>query len=343
MEFSARRISFLLLFTILLYTLIGLSPLSVFSEELSSETELELVNDDNGSATTTGLSLSNQPSGDTYKRESLINDNVYRDFVVGPGKFEVELSPGESTTVALNVSNRMGETKRFRLEFEDVAGSESGEQSVMLLGDQRGPYTLKDYLEIPYMEFDLEHAKKAIIPVTITLPADAEPGGHYGTVVISTVTQKGSEGDETVAPSTPIVSRIGALFFIKSPGEELADGSLKEFSTKGNQTVFTKPNIDFTLVYENTGSVHLNPYGEMRVFNMIGDEVGYQELTPWFALPDSVRLREFTWSRDFLIGRYTAKAYINRGYDDIVDEASIVFWIVFTKLVKVVAHRANVL
>jgi hypothetical protein len=61
---------------------------------------------------------------------------------------------------------------------------------------------------------------------------------------------------------------------------------------------------------------------------MSGNEVGFIELDPWFAMPESLRLREVSWNRDFLLGRYTAVAKINRGYDNIVDEKSFTFWVV---------------
>ena len=65
---------------------------------------------------------------------------------------------------------------------------------------------------------------------------------------------------------------------------------------------------------------------------MTGDEVGFIELDPWFALPKSLRTREVSWNRDLLIGRYKATAFINRGYDDIVDEVSVTFWVMPWKL-----------
>ena len=61
---------------------------------------------------------------------------------------------------------------------------------------------------------------------------------------------------------------------------------------------------------------------------MFGEEVGYVELEPWFVLPNSLRSREVSWDREFLLGRYEVTARISRGYDDIVDEVSATFWVV---------------
>jgi hypothetical protein len=53
-------------------------------------------------------------------------------------------------------------------------------------------------------------------------------------------------------------------------------------------------------------------------------------------MPKSLRLREVIWDRSFLLGRYTAVAKINRGYDDIIDEQTYTFWAIPLKLVALV-------
>lgn len=268
-----------------------------------------------------------------YPTESLPSAEVYRDFVVGPGKFEIELAPGESKIVELVVSNRMGEKKRFSLTAEDMTGSTDPTQAVKLLREEKGPYTLKDYISVPQTEFDLEHGMRARIPVTVSLPPDAEPGGRYGSLLVSIISSSNGEGDTSGAvPGSVVISRIGTLFFVTNPGEVTQELKLVDFTTAGERKVFTKGPINFSLVSENTGSMHTTPYGEVRIFNMLGAEVGFFELEPWFVMPQSLRLREVAWNRELLMGKYTAVAKVNRGYGDIVDEKSITFWVVPVKL-----------
>src|SRR6185503_3421375 len=97
------------------------------------------------------------------------------DFVVGPAKFDLTLNPGESQTLDLTVSNRLGQDKSFALEVEDISGSENPGTPVILLGTDRGPYSLRDYLHFPTTTLDIVNGQKAHIPVTITVPADAQP------------------------------------------------------------------------------------------------------------------------------------------------------------------------
>ena len=249
------------------------------------------------------------------------------DYVVGPGRSEVTVKPGESITRMITVTNRMSDTRTFDLSVEDMSGSADGSKNVVLLGDQHGPYSLKDYITFPTTTITLNLNERAEIPVTITMPPNAEPGGYYGAVLVSTV-QNSVVENTADAPRSPIIARIGTLFFITVPGDANVSGSLADFSTTNHQWWYESGPVKLNIAYKNTGSVHLNPYGEIHVTNMLGEEVGFVTLDPWFVLPQSLRLREVTWNRELLLGRYTITTKINRGYDNEVDEKVIHIWVI---------------
>ncbi len=263
-----------------------------------------------------------------YKLEKLLSDKVYSDFVVGPGRFSLEIAPGETKVVEMTVTNRMGIPKTFIFETEDMAGTDDPDVSIVLLGDEVGPYTIRDYIQVPEGRFRLEHAQRARIPVTVSLPPDAEPGGYYGSLLVSIISEEGEKDEGEVVPGTKIVSRIGTLFFITTPGDIVRSSEVKSFATVGDQKFFSKGPVEFNIVTENTGSVHVTPSGELRVFNTLGNEVGFTELLPWHVLPKSVRNKEISWEREFLVGRYTATIKIHRGYGDVIDELSYTFWVI---------------
>lgn len=270
------------------------------------------------------------PIAFAYQIETIDTSHVAnKDFVVGPGKVEIELKPGEQKIVNLKVSNRMGDTRIFKVGIEDFTGSKNPEETVVLLGAERGPYSLRDYIHVPEMNFELKDGERATVPVTVSVPTDAEPGGLYGTVLITTT----SKNAAIASGGSAIISRIGTLFFVNVPGVVRHDGKLKEFETSSGGKFFGKGPIDFRLLYENNGSTHVNPYGEVKIQNMFGEEVGNVVVDPWFAMPTSLRLREVSWDRPFLFGMYTATANINRGYDDIIDSKSITFFVIPWKII----------
>ncbi len=273
-----------------------------------------------------------QDDNSWLKIEKLTGTVNQGDFVVGPGRAEIEVKPGQTVTYDISVANRISDDRQFELMVEDVSGSQDGSQSVIMLGDERGPYSIKDYISFPRNTFKLDLGERAKIPVTISIPEDAEPGGYYGSVLVSTVRSSGG-ADAVGAASSPIIARIGTLFFITVPGDIKKGGELKEFGLVNKKLWYESGPIDMAILYQNTGSVHLNPYGEIRIKNLFNEEVGFVELEPWFSLPGSMRSREVSWNRELLFGRYTVTAYINRGYDDVIDEKSFTFLVLPWKIV----------
>ncbi len=306
---------------LLVLTLVWIIPISVFAQTTTTD---EVITKEE----------SVKEAGRGYTTEFITSDKVIGDFVVGPGKTEMSLAPGESGQVELIITNRTGELKQFNFEIEDVTGSQNPDSAVILLGDKRGPYTLKDYIELPQTSIELENNERARVPVTVKIPLDAEPGGRYGSVLVTTVTRDAETGDGGGAtPQSAIISRISTLFFVIVEGDVEISGSLKDFTTLPQKKWFNNGPIRFGIYFENTGLVHLNPYGILRVSNIFGEEVGYVEIEPWFALPKSLRFREVEWNRGLLFGKYTATIEINRGYDDVIDTLDYSFWVLPWKII----------
>lgn len=325
-----------IVYTSFLLLSLSLLPWTVLAQDntpASSESVVASSTEGNGSVqiTETDKVVEAKP---WFKVEKLNGDNVQQgDFVVGPGRAELEIRPGESVIYEISVANRISDGRVFDLAVEDIGGTVDGSESVVLFGDERGPYTVKDYFDFPEDSFELALGERARIPVTITIPPDAEPGGYYGSVLVSTVRTNEAEQVDASVPRSPIIARIGTLFFITVPGDIETSGETKEISLANKKWWYESGPIDFNILYENTGSVHLGPYGELRIKNLFGEEVGYVELDPWFVLPKSLRTRDVSWDRELLLGRYVATAQINRGYDNIVDEVSVVFWVLPWKIV----------
>ncbi|MBA3550991.1 hypothetical protein H0W32_02165, partial [Patescibacteria group bacterium] len=66
------------------------------------------------------------------------------DFVLEPGKVELFLNPGERATRAVVVTSRIRKTTKFKVEIEDFIGSHDARTPVVLLGNDKSPYSIKD-------------------------------------------------------------------------------------------------------------------------------------------------------------------------------------------------------
>ena len=269
-----------------------------------------------------------------YVTETISGRIDVGDFVVGPGRAEVSLKPGETMAREITVTNRISEQRTFKLQIEDVSGTEDGSSALQVIEGERGPYSIRDYVSFPEETFTLNLGERARIPVTITVPPDAEPGGYYGSVLVSTV-QLGQDGTE-VAQRNPIIARVGSHVFLTVEGDINRSGETTGLSTLPSRWWYESGPVNLAIAYENTGTIHVNPYGELIIANIFGEEVGRVELEPWFVLPQSIRTREVAWDREFLFGRYTARATVNRGYDDILDTVDVTFWVLPWKLLALI-------
>jgi hypothetical protein len=252
------------------------------------------------------------------------------DFVVEPGKTEVFLDSGESMVKSISVTNRINKKITFKLTTEDFIGSNDSNQPVVLLGDSSSPYSLKDFIIPEIKEFSLDFGEKITIPVTISIPLNAEPRGYYGALIVSNDPDVlGGENGLEAEGKTRIVSRIGSLFLLKINGEGSQSGTLDDFKVIGpKKLLHSKRPSGFEIAFKNTGNVHLVPYGTITLKNILGQVVGTLPVDAYFVLPESTRYREIVWSDGMSMGRYTAHLSLYRGYDNEYEESTISFWVI---------------
>lgn len=253
---------------------------------------------------------------------------VENNFLVGPAKIEKEIEPGDSKVVSVVVENRTGKKQNFKISFEDFVGTNTGESPVELLGEKTSKTSLKDFLFVERDVFSLEHGDRVVIPVSISIPGNASPGGRFAAIIVSAYPSGASlDAKERTYTGALVVGRIAALTFVNVKGASKQEGSLVGFATKQNKKLFFSSEIPFRLVYKNTGEVNLNPYGIIEVKNVFNSVVAKTILDPWYALPDSLRTRDVVINKQFF-GIYKATAQVNRGYGDIVDQKEFSFVVI---------------
>ena len=250
------------------------------------------------------------------------NQPLRGDFVLEPAKVELESVPGQSQVVDLRITNRDKSTRTFTVSTEDTAGSQDPATPIVLLGDKKGPWTLRDYLNPETLTFTLKAGQQMILPVTVDVPADAEPGGRYASVIISNEALHGGAGGSNT------VARLTALFFVRIPGAANTAGAVDRFLVSAAHGVFFDPSsIPFDLYFRNTGDVHLDPEGHIAISNIYGMNVGDIRINPFFVMPQSLRYRQVVWTHQFLIGRYSATLTLNRGFASSSDVRVVTFWV----------------
>jgi hypothetical protein len=242
--------------------------------------------------------------------------------LVRPSKIETSAAPGETAITSISVRNGTPSPLSITVTFEDVepsAVSGTKDDPARLLGDVRGEYSLSEWMSVPRKNFQVSAGENIDIPVSIDIPNGALPGGRYGSAVVTArpAVAVGESGQENLAFET----RIAVLYFVRVTGDAREEGELRSFGVIGSR--FTRfsgdtSSLTFQIGYENTGDVHLNPYGVITMNGLWGESKKIS-VEPAAVYPKTTRTREVAYAGDLAPGYYRATLELNRGYQDIVD------------------------
>ena len=202
------------------------------------------------------------------------NVPIVGDFALDNAKIELSIDPGSIKSTSLRITNRSDQTRTFEVTIEDMKGTDNPSEPVVLLAEEKGPYSLKDLIVPQISEFTLRPREQILLPVTVAIPADAEPGGRYGSVLIST------RSSNPPGLGAQTVSRLAALFFVRVTGQASEQGALEKFALRDRWLSLYQNPLTFELLFRNSGNVHLNPLGKITITNMYGGNVGEIEVAP---------------------------------------------------------------
>jgi hypothetical protein len=189
--------------------------------------------------------------------------------------------------------------------------------------------SLAEWIEIGSGPYVIPPEQSGEIPFFVEVPEDASPGGHFATILISTEEPKSESGMAILTAQT-----VASLFFVRVEGDIVESAGIREFSILPRSVEL--PEAEFSLRFENKGNVHLQPRGDILIYNMWGTERGRIPVNHKThfgnVLPETIRDFHFTWKgeQSFAdIGRYKAIATLAYGEEGIQSvTAATYFWVI---------------
>jgi len=248
-----------------------------------------------------------------------VNAQTAQGVGISPLTFELTANPGDVIVNQLKVYNPNESTIGIKMEVEDF--TVSGEQGhVKIEPAETETYSIARWVTMEPEAFVLGPREQRFITFTIKIPDNAEPGGHYGSILAGTSAVAGEEFS-----GAAIAGRVGALVLLSVSGEVKEDLTVKEFHDTGYSEYGP---IDFTMRFENTGTIHVKPKGYITIVNWLGRKVADIEIPQRNVLPDSIRKIETSWNKKWLWGgKYTATLSGSYGVSNIpFSPVVITFW-----------------
>lgn len=252
---------------------------------------------------------------------------------ITPPLFQLNISPGQAWASQVKITNvnPYDITLYASVVDFDAEGEAGGAIFTPILGNESemDGSTMAHWVEVTSEPIFIKKEKSVDIPFFVQVPDNVSPGGHYAAILIGT-----QPIDEGEGAFVRVSSYVTSLLFANVAGEVREDGRIREFSI--DKAFYEEPDVDFTLRFENLGNVHLQPRGEIKIFNMWGKERGIVEINQntnfGNVLPQSIRKFVFKWvapDNFFEVGRYRAEITLTYGNNlHKTDFRTLDFWVV---------------
>lgn len=231
-----------------------------------------------------------------------------------PAHFDLVANPGDRLTGTLYFWNGTDAELPVHMEAEDIRPQD--EEGHVAGESEQAANSLKDWVKPEYPDVTVFPKQEIALNFTIEVPADADPGSHWGGVVVRTVPVSTGGG-------AAVQARLGTIILLRVSGEAKEKLALESVSVPG---FLESPPIAIEARFKNEGTVHEAPSGEIEVRNMFGWLVATSTLPVRNVLPGDVRKVEASVGDGLWLGRYTVSLSARYGAGDEELRVAVKFW-----------------
>jgi len=226
-----------------------------------------------------------------------------RSITIIPPKFELFGNPGDTLPEQIRVKNNSDVPATYSIIVEDFTTSGEEGQVVIEGESESTSYSLGNWIETESQDLILQPNEEKTVSFLITIPRNAEPGGHYASILFQS-------GGEQVPGSAAVSQRVGSLILLRVSGNVTEDADVESFTVPSYSQ--SGP-IDFTLRVKNNGNVHMIPQGTIIVENILGQKVAELPIDSRNVLSGAIRKMDTVWDKKSLLGRYKATMIASYG------------------------------
>lgn len=243
---------------------------------------------------------------------------------IDPFLIEINMAAGQSETRTITLTNTTNAPLTFTASINDFVTSGNTGQPLFLDSDEESDpkFSLSRWITVTRQpQFTIPPQSQTEVAFTITVPADAEPGTHYGGILFG----QPLEGAPESGPA--VLQKAGAIILVKL-GQSQEKNQISEFFTQRN--LYQHGPVEFLVSLHNFGNVHSKPKGDITVRNLWGVQVAQIPVNPdaLIVLPESARDFSQSWNNKLGFGRYTAETVLYYGSPKLELRAQTSFWII---------------
>lgn len=269
---------------------------------------------------------------------------------VSPPTYELSANPGDTLSNTVRITNNSPGAVSLQVSAQDFTVHDT--EGSVTVQDSGGTDAIAKWIRIEAGQIQLATGASALVPFKISVPRDAEPGGHFATILFNPTASSSSS-----ATGANVIQRVGSLILMRVSGKIVENGSISKFHTKsfiGSYTTITGADgktkffipqgeqlgkehaksyfshgpVAFDLAFKNGGNVYFKPGGTVTIYNAFGHKVDQLAIDPRNVFPGGERRVTVLWPKDRLWGGYyRAQVASVYGSQNKVLTAETVFWV----------------
>jgi P pilus assembly chaperone PapD len=256
---------------------------------------------------------------------------------VWPTWVELTVNGGEQAGKTINVVNQGSEPIRVMTYTSDFSIDREGNFLFSEPGHES--YSASKWLSLEETELEIAPGESREVEVSISVPAEVEPGGHYAALFFEAVP---SSNEGAISIST----RIPSLFYLTVPGVTEADISANaDIVSLMMPGIAEKGPVEMGVMVRNSGNVHLTVAAKAHIASSWGNasELGLGQVV---VLPNTEALMKGTLQEMPLFGRVKASVvigYLDQNGELVNKSQTAEFWIVPWSLIGIIVGVMGVM
>jgi len=233
-------------------------------------------------------------------------------------RIEINANPGDHVANSFTFWNGTEEFLPVNLAAGDVIPSDE-EGHVTVIANAPEGNSLKEWIHPEYPQIAVAPKTEFDFKFSVDVPTNADPGTHYGVLLVSTA-------PVTEGAGAAVQTKIGPIILVKVSG--IAEEHLA-LETLDIPDFLDSPPIPIEARFKNAGTVHEAPEGRIEVRNTFGGLVATCTLPGRNVLPAATRKIETqVTSNGLWLGRYTINLTATYGADNQQLRAERTIWII---------------
>lgn len=248
---------------------------------------------------------------------------------IKPGIVEDRVNPGDTYRFTLSVKNLAPEERTYYVVLEDILGVNDEGLPVFAADGQATGYEISQWITPETTSVTLGAGASQSVAFVVRVPLEATPGSHFGGVFFAATPPAQGETGAAVG------IQVGSVVSLRISGDIVEDARLREFSS--GKSVYSAPNVDFTVRVENMSNVLVRPRGTIEITNMRGSQVAVVRVNDsgGAIFPETERIYRPMWDHEeFAFGRYQAVLSLSYGEDSRKSISGVsTFWVLPAKLI----------